>query len=75
LGAAVLTCNPSHPGDRDQEDHGSNQPGQIVPKTLSPKNPTQKQRLLEWLKWKNLPSKHEALSSNPNSQKGKVNKC
>jgi hypothetical protein len=23
LGAAVLTCNPSHSGGRDQEDHGS----------------------------------------------------
>jgi hypothetical protein len=36
------SCNPSYSGDRDQEDHGSSQLGQIVYETISQKNPSQK---------------------------------
>jgi hypothetical protein len=44
--------------------------GQIVWETLSQKNPTQKKRLVEWLKkLEELPSKREALSSNPSTAK------
>jgi hypothetical protein len=34
--------NPSYSGGKDQEDHGLKHPSQIVHKTLSPKNPSQK---------------------------------
>jgi hypothetical protein len=42
-------CNPSYSGCRDQEDHESNQPGQIVLETLSRKT-LHKKGLVEWLK-------------------------
>jgi hypothetical protein len=47
-------------------------PGQTVPETLSQKNPSQKKGLVEWLK--HLPSKNEALSSNPSTNKRKKKK-
>jgi hypothetical protein len=44
LGWALVAnaSNPSYSGGRDQEDHSSKQPGQIVPKTLSQKYPSPK---------------------------------
>jgi hypothetical protein len=38
----VHACNPSHLGGRDQEGGVRSHPGQIVPETLSRKNPSQK---------------------------------
>jgi hypothetical protein len=38
------TCKPSYSGGRNQEDHGSKQPGQIVCETLSRKKPIKKKR-------------------------------
>jgi hypothetical protein len=35
-------CNPSYSGGRDQEDHSSKPPGQIVQETLSQKKSSQK---------------------------------
>jgi hypothetical protein len=59
---------PSHSGGRDQEDRGSNQPGQIVHGTLSRKYPSEK-GLADWLKVK-------ALSSSPSYiPKGNENTC
>jgi hypothetical protein len=49
------------------------QPGQTVHETLSLNYPTLK-GLGEWLKWECLPSKHEALSSNPSTSKKKKKK-
>jgi hypothetical protein len=36
------TCNPHYSGGRDQEEHIGTQPREIVHKTLSQKNPSQK---------------------------------
>jgi hypothetical protein len=55
------TYNPRYSGGRDQEDHGSKPPRQIVLETLSQKYPSQK-GLVEWLKV-------QALSSNPSTAK------
>jgi hypothetical protein len=45
------TCNSSYSGDkRSGEFWLEANPGQIVPEKLSSKNPTQKKRLVEWLK-------------------------
>jgi hypothetical protein len=45
------TCNPSYTGSRGQEDHGS-KPAQANSSQdpISKKNPSQKIRLVEWLK-------------------------
>jgi hypothetical protein len=40
-------CNPSYSGGRDQDTEFQNQPGQIVCKSLSRKNPSQKR----WWGW------------------------
>jgi 23S rRNA A1618 N6-methylase RlmF len=37
-------CNPTYSGGRDQEDHGSKQPGKIVCKTLSQKKKRKRKR-------------------------------
>jgi hypothetical protein len=52
-------------------DHLQSQPGQTVCETLSQKNPTQNRtgRVAQ-----GLPSKHEALNSNPNTTKSKKKK-
>jgi hypothetical protein len=43
-------CNPSNSEGRDQEDHGLKSAQQIVQETVGQKNPSQKKRLMEWLK-------------------------
>jgi hypothetical protein len=57
LGWALVAhaCNPSFSRGRDQEDAVQSQPRQIVRKTLSRKNLSQK-GLAEWLKVKTLNS-------------------
>jgi hypothetical protein len=56
--------NSSYSGGRDWSLEVPSQPGEIVHKTLSQKNPLQKIGLVEWLKVK-------ALSSNPSTGKKK----
>jgi hypothetical protein len=52
--------NPSYPGGRDQEDQGSKPARANSSKDPISKSPTQKKRLVEWLKVK-------ALSSSPST--------
>jgi hypothetical protein len=49
---AAYNCNPSYSGGRDQGDRVQSQPTQIIHKTRSQKNPSQKKKkgLVEWLK-------------------------
>jgi hypothetical protein len=68
----VHTCNPRYSGDRDQEDSGSKPAWQIVRETLSQKYPTQKWAGGVAQAVQHLPSKCEALGSNPSI--GKINK-
>jgi hypothetical protein len=66
-------CNSNYSGGRDQEDQGL-RPAQGKSKTLYQTCPTQKMavRVAQVVKW--LSSKHELMSSNPNSAKTKRNK-
>jgi hypothetical protein len=69
------SCNPSYSGSRDQEDHGSKPAlGQIVQETLSLKYPTQNRAGKEVQVEKYLFRVHEALNSNPRTEK-KKNAC
>jgi hypothetical protein len=67
------TCNPSHSGGRDQEDHGS-KPAQRNSSSdpILEKNPSQKRAGRVAQVKECLPSKREALSSNPLQKKKKV---
>jgi hypothetical protein len=52
-GALVAhACNPIYSGGRSQEDFGSSQPGEIICKTLSQKNPSHTHKKGWWKKKK-----------------------
>jgi hypothetical protein len=68
-------CNPSYSRDRDQEDHGS-RPAQANSSSdpILEKPNTKKRRageVTQVVEVECLPSKHEALSSNPSAAKKK----
>jgi hypothetical protein len=62
---------PSYSGGRNQEDQGSKPTWQIVPETLSQKNPSQKRAGGVAQVGECLPSKRKALCSNPSNIKKK----
>jgi hypothetical protein len=71
--AVTHDSNASYEGGRDQKDRVQSQPGQIVLQALFQKNPSQKKRAGGVTHGaEHLPSKCEALSSNPSTKKKKA---
>jgi hypothetical protein len=72
-GSVAHTCNPSYSGGSDQEDCGSKPAlGKQFQRPFLKKTHHKKKGLVAWLK--HLPSKNEALSSNPSTNKRKKKK-